>query len=181
MNLWPALAAWAGVDLSLCLLGALLLARQPIGQGTAAGLAGSLIVHWGYRVGNGRLARAVGISWVVWMVVGAAAIGIVKHRAEPAAILLILAWLVDGLLLMRLCGIAILFRRSGRLPWHIMKFIGVLIAMIACSAGLWWGTGGDWGRRMALWLAGGPPLLIGGGYGLLLLVMLAAGRKARWN
>jgi hypothetical protein len=35
--------------------------------------------------------------------------------------------------------------------------------------------------RRALLIAGGPPLFIGVGYGLFVLVLLTAGKNARWN
>jgi len=57
----------------------------------------------------------------------------------------------------------------------------VLLLLLGVSSALWLGSASPNAKRLALLIGGGPPLFIGVGYGLFLLVMLTAGRHARWN
>jgi len=51
--------------------------------------------------------------------------------------------------------------------------------MIAASAALWSNVGTDRAKLLALLVAGGPPLVIGVGYGFFMAVTLIGG--GRWN
>jgi hypothetical protein len=55
LSLTAALATWVGLAAVACVAGAVLLRLQPIGIPTASGRVGGALVHWGFRVGRGRL------------------------------------------------------------------------------------------------------------------------------
>jgi hypothetical protein len=162
--------------------GAMLLRLQPIGIPTASGRVGGAIVHWGFRVGRGRLLPAVLVSWLVWILLGGAIIGLTHSRSQPLQLLMLLAWTVDGAALFRVLGIAATNRSSGRpVPRSLLLVATVLVLMLAVSAALWWYAGSAPARVAALVVAGGPPLLVGVGYGLLTGVMLIGGRHGKWK
>jgi len=175
-----AIGAWLVLCLVACALGALALSSQPVGVATLAGRVGSLVVRWGFAAGRGRLLPAVAISWLAWAIFGTALIVALQHRSETQLQLLALAWAVDALALMYVCGIA-LARRSASMTRGLLPIAGALVGMLAVSAIQWSHPLLPGGRRTALLIAGGPPLYIGGAYGLFLLVMMTFGRRARWN
>lgn len=177
LPLWPAIGVWAGIALVLCVLGAVLIASQPMGTPTLAGLIGSSVTRYGYRVGDGRLPFAVAVSWFFWIVVGSAAIAIVHHRVEFWSILLLLTWLVLALALAYIIGQVVVASKSGRVPGSLVRITVVLALLLIVSAGL--AAGGH--RGFALAVAGIPVAIVGGGYGLFVLLILTVGRNARWN
>lgn len=171
-----ALYAWAGFAAAACLLGALAIASQPIGKATWLGRIGSIPMRWGFRAGRGRLAPAIGISWLVWLVLGFAVITAVQHRSDIRTALFTLAWCVDLLVLFRIVGLML----ANRGPRKLLNIGAVLVGMLLVS-GFFWLKGEPNAQRMALLIAGGPPALIGGGYALFLGFMMTVGRNARWN
>jgi hypothetical protein len=173
-----ALQSWAAVTAVGCVLGAFAIASQPLGQATFAGRLGSILLRWGFKESQGRLPIATLVSWLVWVGIGAATIAFLRARGDWAYRGMILAWAVDGALLAYVLGVW-LAKGSGRAPSLLIIAI-VLVAMIAGSAALW-SRGPEAAKRLALVLAGGPPLMIGVGYGLFLIVVLTVGRNARWN
>ena len=176
-----ALAAWAGFALMACLIGALLIWLQPTGQSTLLGRLGYAVTHWGFRAGHGRLPFAVGISWLVWMGVGGAAIGIVHGRHNWQLILAIIGWTIDGAMLMYLLGMLLRNRSAnGGFQLSLSKGALVFASMLGVSLGMWHWGGEPW-RNMAVMIALGPPVAIGGVYGLFLLLILLMGKKVRWN
>lgn len=177
LPMWPAIGVWAGAALVLCILGAALIASQPLSTPTFAGLIGSIFTRRGFRVGGGRLPPAVLVSWLYWIVLGSAAIAIVHHRRDVWMILLLLSWLILTLGLMFIAGQVIIASRSGRVPGSLSKLAGVLTLLLLASGGL--AAAGHAG--IALLLAGIPIALIGGGYGLFVLLIVTVGRNARWN
>jgi hypothetical protein len=171
---------WALVAAIFCGLGTLAIARQPIGQPTAWGRLGSGVVHWGWRAGRGKLWPPVVISWVIWVLVGLAAVGLVRHRDDGFHQVLILAWAVEVAALFYILGLGLSKQFStGFLPPSLLGIAGSLILMVGASAWLA-STGTPAAKRLALMVAGGPPLIIAVTYGLFLLVTLAVGR-GRWN
>jgi hypothetical protein len=175
----PVLLYWASVSLLACILGALAIASQPLGQATLAGRFGSSVVRWGFRATQGKLAAAAAISWIIWLAVGSAAIVAVRARGDLSFRLMLLAWTIDFGALCYVLGVWLMNRGSGRST--LLVVAAALIGMLGISAALWFGNSGPATRRTALMLAGGPPLVIGVGYGLFLLVVLTVGRNARWN
>jgi hypothetical protein len=173
-----ALPLWVAASGVACTLGGLAIRSQPIGIVTWAGKLGSTVVQWGFRASNGRLIPAVLISWLVWVVLGAAVILMLKFRAERSQALLVLAWAVDAAALLYVIGVMLANR--GSRPGALVVVAGILVAMIAVSA-LLFRAGGPAATRLALVIAGGPPLVIGVGYGLFVLLMVTVGRNARWN
>lgn len=181
MNGEPAaIAVWAAAALALCGIGAACIASQPPETPTLLGRIGGTVVRWGYVVGRGRLTGAVLVSWIIWMILGAAAIDITLHRDSLQRILIVLSWTIDAMLLFYSVGVAST-KFAGRWPTGLLQIGGILVAMIVISGVLWFGVHNDWSRRTALLIAGGPPAVIGGVYGLFILAMVVFGRNARWN
>jgi hypothetical protein len=183
--------AWAGFAAVVCAFGALLIASQPLGRATLAGRIGYQVVHFGFRASQGQLKGAALISFAVWLVIGSAAIWTVMGGWQPLRAAMALTWTIDILGIFYIFGIALRDRPrvdSGeasrvplRLPNSLAKVAAGLAVLIAISAGLWWLMGTPAAQLAALLLAAGPLVVIGGGYGLMLAVMLTAGKNARWN
>jgi hypothetical protein len=182
LDRWTALAAWCALTGLACGLGAMLLARQPLGVSTMAGRIGGRAVRWGYRVSGGRLGIAVLVSWLIWTILGAAVIGMVQHRSSLQHVLMILAWCVDAVAMLYVIGILLArWRPAGQMPGSLVKLATILGAMIVGSLVLWWVVRSEGARSTALLIAGGPPLVIGVAYGLFVVLIVTVGRRARWN
>ena len=176
------LLAWAGGLGLLCIGGAVLVARQPIGIATMGGRIGSCFVRWGFRAGRGRLTPAVLISWLVWTVVGFGLIVATRVWADPKTVVMVLTWTVDTLALFYVLGIVLSNWTTGaKVAGSLLVIAAALTAMIAFSAVIWVSAPADAAQTTALMLAGGPLLLLGVGYGLLLSTMVAGGKRANWH
>ena len=175
----PVLLYWAIITLIACILGALAIASQPLGQATLLGRLGSVVVRWGFRASQGSLVWSTLISWLIWLVIGGLLLTMVRARGDLWYRLLLLAWAVDFGALCYVLGVWLSNRGSGGLT--LVAIAGVLVALLGASSALWWGIGSPAARRAAVIVAGGPPLAIGAGYGLFLLIVLTVGRNARWN
>jgi hypothetical protein len=175
-----AIAAWLGGVALGCVLAALALHSQPVGVSTTVGKIGSLLLRWGYQAGHGKLPPVVAISWLVWALLGCAIISLMHFRVDNELQLITVAWVVDLLALLYILGV-VLARRSGSMFRNLLPVGATLLGMLVVSAVQWTHPLLPGGRHTALLIAVGPPLFIGAGYGLFLLVMLTAGRKARWN
>lgn len=176
---------WGVAALVGCGVGTVLLRTSPVGRVNWQNHIAAVLVPWGYRVGGGRLWPIPMVSWAVWMTVWAGAVVLTSWPgADPLTgweialrIALGAAWAIDGLALGH--TVATLRQhfsaasRSGRTLIPIAAVIAGLIAgsVLLHLLGL---------TPLALLLAGGPPLLIGGGYALFLAVLLF-GRGGRWN
>jgi len=155
---------------------------QPVGVLTLAGRIGGSFVHWGFRVGDGRLWPAVLVSFLIWTLLGAAVIGLTQHRSQPRHVLMLLAWVADGAALLYTVGVALTNRVGGRpVPGSLYLVAAVLVAMLVGSAALWLSGGSAQAKTTALVVAGGPALLVGVGYGLLAAVMMIGGRHGGWK
>jgi hypothetical protein len=182
MPLRGALLVWVVVAGVASALGSWALSSQPVGQATLAGRLGYSIVHWGFRAGNGKLLAAALISSLVWVLVGWAVVLVLHYRAEQMHALLVLAWLIDALAFLYVVGL-LLARRgaSGSFTTPLLAMAGILVGLIAVSLAVSsLGRSSD-STRLALIVAGGPPLVISLGYGLFVVVTLAVGSRARWN
>lgn len=189
-----AYAAWAGLALLLCAAGALLIRSQPMSKPTFRGRVGYQFVHFGFRASQGRLGSAALISWGVWCVVGTAAVWIV-HGWSAGAELLRLAmgvtWCINTLALMYIWGIVLRNRPRGggetqadlrmRVPASLVKLTLAVGGLTAVSVVLWFVMGTPAARLAAVVIAAGPVVVVGGAYGLVLGVMLTAGKNVRWN
>lgn len=195
---WKAIAIWAAGVAVVDAAVALLMHRQsPPEKISWINYVAGVVLPWGYRIGRGKLWPIVVTSWAIWMLLGAAVIVATVASAAESEVaaaahaparrgplvmtLLCLAWLVDGGVLLRCIGLlatsanARHMMRSLAVPMLVLA--GILVASIAlvvtnCTAAA---------ARVALLIAGGPPLLVGLGYGAFVLVILTVGRKARWN
>jgi hypothetical protein len=114
----------------------------------------------------------------VWVVLGAAIILMLRFRSDRSQALLVLAWAVDAAALLYVAGVMLANR--GSRPGALLVVAGILAGMIAASL-LLWRAGNPAATKLALIIAGGPPLVIGVGYGLFVLLMVTVGRNARWN
>jgi len=194
-KLVPAAAAigiWAvGVGI-LCCLVALGMHRQPVGKVTVFNYLAGIVLPWGYKIGRGKLLPIVIESWIRWVLLGAAVVALTAHgfdslapsgyhRGPVVSTLLLLCWVIDAAVLFRIVTMLAIRANDNPLPPKTFPPILALFGMIVVSAGLVIFGHSAAADRIALLICGGPILLIGGGYGLFLLVMMTAGRKARWN
>lgn len=196
---WAALGIFAvGIGV-ICVATAAVVHRQPIGTMTLANYVMGIVLPWGYRVGKGRLLPVVLISWGVWVLIGLSAVLATHARMQPTAAtspavaaaapergvvvmtLLAVAWVVDGAVLLRCVEV---FATHAH-PTHIVRTLGpatlFLVAILAGSISLVSVNRSATAARVALVIAGGPPLVAALGLGFVLAVVLAAGRKTRWN
>jgi hypothetical protein len=185
---------WAGIAAVLCAVGALLIRSQPMGKPTIAGRTGYTVVHFGFRAGQGKLLSAALISWMVWSLVGAAAIWIAQGwgaGGEALRAAMGATWCVNTLALMYIWGIMLRNRPRGgnetqadtrmRMPAPLLKLTGALGGLTVVSLVLWFAMATPAARLAALLLAAGPVVVVGGAYGLVLGVMMTAGKNVRWN
>lgn len=178
--------AWAAVALAACGVGTILLRTSPVGRVNWRNRTAAYLVPWGVRIGGGRLWPIPVVSWVVWMTVWAgAAVLTPGPGADPLTgweiaprVGLGAAWAIDGLALGHLLAtLPQHFSAASRGGRSLLTIAAVIAGLIGGSLllhllGL---------TPLAMLVAGGPPLLIGGGYGLFLVVLLTFGRGARWN
>jgi hypothetical protein len=182
LTLATAILAWSTLVAVLCAGGAILLVRQPIGISTSMGKVGGSFVRWGLRAGHGRLIPAVAISWLIWTTLGCAVIGITLARAEPRAMLMLLAWTVDVMALFYILGLVLTNLGSGGPSAGILLIVAAsLIAVIALSVISWRSAESDTAQSMALLLGGGPLALLGIGSGIMLVISVGGGRRMSWH
>lgn len=172
--------AWAVVAAIACVIGAALLRTSPVGRVGWQNRVAAYLVPWGWGLCGGRLWPIPVASWVVWAAVGTATV-LLLSGSEPVAgwgiavrILLFAAWVADGAALLYVLGS--LLRHVPPAP-AILKVAAVLGGLITGSVALYLGEL----PVLALAVAGGPPLLVGGGYALFFGAVLMSGRNARWN
>jgi hypothetical protein len=196
---WKALGLWTATSGLACGAVALTMRRQTPGKVTFLNYVMGYVLQWGYRVGRGKLPAIVVTSWCVWALLGAAVViamnaagareattspNIVEGsqtRGATVMVLLALSWIVDGGLLMWLAGICMSGGRSGGAIRALAPVMALLVAMILASVALVTLRTSARSANIALLVAGGPPLLVGLGYGLFVLLIVTVGRKARWN
>ena len=160
-------------------------------------LAG-FVLPWGYRIGRGKLWPIVLTSWLIWMLIGVAVMTAVatnrydevagvatingRTQRNPVVTgLLVVAWLVDGGVLLRCIGLLATSPNRRQILRSLSVPMAILAGILLASIGLVTVNCTPAAARTALLIAGGPPLLIAVAYGGFVLVMLTAGRHARWN
>jgi len=194
---WKGLAAFALSMGVLCIVIALIVHHQAPQKITLANYLMGFILPWGYGVGRGKLRPIVLTSWTIWVLIGLAIVIAVNARIDAAAIstslpnlsprsatlmtLLVLAWVIDGGVLLRCIGLLGTSTNRVHMTRSLSPLIAFLMVILATSIALITLTTSPTAASLALLVAGGPPLLIGLGYGLFVLVMLTAGRNTRWN
>jgi len=172
------LAVWSGVVAALCGLAALLLARQPVGVATASGQLGAAVLRWGYKVGRGQMPGIVVVSWLIWVILGAAVMALTTFRSDPLTRWMIVAWTIDGLALIYLIGLMV--TRTGRTRGALLMPLLAVLGMIAVSGALWQRRT-ESTRENALLIGGAPIPILAAGYGLMMAAMLLGGRKGGWK
>lgn len=190
-----AIAIWSGSVFGVCGLTGLALSRQREGRVSILNYLAGTVLPFGYRVGNGKLVPIVVVSSLAWVAIGVSAVLSVGAQPQATAavatraatevpsgvlrVLLYLAWLVDGFVFLRV-GSQFVQRRHSTSP-AMLRFLIGLGAVLLVSVLLVVGAPSETRLGLALAIAGGPPLVVGGGYGIFLAVVLCCGRKLRWN
>jgi hypothetical protein len=178
-------AMWVAFALLACGMGVLLLRTSEVGRVTWRNRVAAYLVPWGVRIGGGKLWPIPVVSWLTWLSVWAAVALLTPPPAdEPptgwevaARVALGVAWLIDGVALGYVVGTLpqCFPSGSGGRSLRVIAAVitGLIVASVACHLfGL---------TAAGLLVAGGPPLLVGVGYGLFLAVLLVFGRNTRWN
>ena len=192
---WLAVAAAAAIALGTSGLGALLLRSSAVGTITWRNYVGGWLLPWGYALGRGQLPGITAACASIWTLLATSSIVARATSAAPIATLpataatatpaeptmpwlLVVAWVVVGAALLYLLQTVLTkFGPGSRERASLWRFITALTALLAGSVLLHlFGH-----TSLATLVAGGPPLLVGGFYGLWILVILTLGRNARWN
>ncbi len=188
---------WAGtiaLVFSVCVTvaGAMTLRSLRVGEISWRNRVAGWMVPWGYRMTPGKLWVISLVSGAVWAALWGLGILLARPASDVAMTaaapgwwtaeltngLLILAWLVDGAALFWLAGQISQYSANNRQPGStIFRVLVVVAALIVFSFGFWY-LGHP---RIALWVAGFPPLLAGTLFGVWTALLLTMGRKARWN
>ncbi len=182
-----AIGTWSASIAVICVIVGLLLARTRVGEvGMVNRIAGPVLFP-GFPFAQGKLPRMVVFAWLGWTAIGALAVFAAgTPRSLPPAApspdgppgpitwsLLVLSWLLLGFALLR-TAMTLRWRppppKSARM---VLLFAVLLFGTIALAV-----TGR---HRLALTIAGLPPAIVLGGYGLILLVTILGGKKMRWN
>jgi hypothetical protein len=201
---WKAIALWAGGVAIVDGAVALLMHRQsPPEKISWINYLAGVVLPWGYRIGRGKLWPIVATSWAIWMLVGitaitaaaaarsraesnvtgptAAVINVLPHHDTLVLTFLCVAWLIDGGVLLRCVGLLATSANAS----HVLRSLAVPMLMLSgiliASVALVLSSNTPAAARTALLIAGGPPLFVGVGYGAFVLVLLTAGKNARWN
>jgi len=189
---WSALGTAALLAVVLSSIGILVLQRSKVGQMTWHNHLAGWLLPWGYGLARGKLVGIGAVSAVVFTAIAGAVILVTTMTARaPAAVpvatgatpaaalswLLVVAWMVDGAALLHLVSVLSKSSAGSSSARTLWKLSAVLMALLGGSIALL--LAGH--PSAALWVAGGPPLVIGVCYGLFVLLMVTVGRNARWN
>jgi hypothetical protein len=192
------LVLWVAISGLACGATALAMRAQAMGKVTIINFIAGMVLQWGYRVGRGKLPAIIAVSWCIWVLLGTAVVIAINAQFatsttaspnatasvhEPISILmmslLVAAWIVDGAALLWVTGILLTSgNRSGQLR-SLGPIMAILLAIIAGSALLILMHPSAATARTALLIAGGPPLVVGVGYGLFIILILSTGRGMR--
>lgn len=187
------LLLWALGWAVLCGVGTWLLLTSTTGQVTWKNRVAGYLIPWGARLNRGKLWPIPAVSWLAWMAIGTAAVWLMPH--QPAAAddgqgeggdlsgrlaraLLLVAWIVDGAALIYVLGT--LSQAGSGSSSHrntLLKTVAIILVIMGASVILH-ALGAT---RLALTVAGTPPLIVGGGFGMFLAAVLLFGRNVRWN
>ena len=200
---WKTLGMWTAATGIACVGIGLILRRQKPEKVTIANYVAGLVLQWGYKVGRGKLPAIVGVSWAIWVLLGVAMVLAVHARHgsvsvaqdQPARasaappqvrstalmVFLEIAWVIDGGALLWIGGLLATSTNTGHMMRSLGPIAAVLVGMIASSVALVTLTDSARAAWLALGIAGGPLLAVGGAYGLFIVVILTAGKNARWN
>ncbi|VTR92423.1 unnamed protein product [Gemmata massiliana] len=174
---WTGLLIWASVMAVACGTGTILLRTSTIGRVTWRNRAAGYLIPWGWRFNRGLLWPVPVVSWVVWTAVGATVV--LLRQGEGASglrVALFAAWVLDAGALIFILGAICQATPGGRMV-ALWKLVTLIAALIATSVGLYlYGL-----PTAALIVGSGPPLLVSGGVGGIVLIFATFGRNTRWN
>lgn len=171
------------------LLGGHLLKTSEVGKITWKNHVAGYCIPWGWRFAGGKLAPVQIASACVWVLLVAIGVLLASNPAATSSsngfsaptlpgLLLALAWIVDGAAVLYLLATMVKnFELRSSQALSMIKAMSFCAAILITSVVLWL-LGHP---SLALLVAGGPPLVLATIAGLFLLVMLTAGRNARWN
>ena len=111
--------------------------------------------------------------------IGVGGAAVLLRSDEPSLgmrVALLAAWLIDASALVFLLGTIVQATPGGRVG-SVWKLVAFTTAVLCASVGLY--VGGQ--ATAALLVGGGPPAVIGGVFGLVLLIFATVGRNTRWN
>ncbi|MBC7782753.1 MAG: hypothetical protein H7144_02855 [Burkholderiales bacterium] len=187
---WMMVLLWAITMAAACGTAAWLLKTSGVGNITWKNRVAGLLLPFGYAAGRGKLWPIVLTSWLVWVLVAVAVALQTDQRiaststtpdATPSrawAIVLMVAWAIDGAALLYVIGTAVKnFTPGSRSGITLIKISAVIVGIIAGSIILHI-TGHT---RSAAILAGAPPAALAVLYGAFVGIMVTVGRNARWN
>jgi hypothetical protein len=178
-------AMWAAFALLACGLGVLLLRTSEVGRVTWKNRLAAYLVPWGVRIGGGQLWPIPVVSWLTWMAVWAAVAVLTPPPVDEqptgwevaTRVALGAAWAIEALALGYVVGTLRQNFPTGSGGRSLRVIAAIIAGLIVASVALHL-----FGLTLAgLLVAGGPPALIGGGYGLFMAVLLVFGRNTRWN
>jgi hypothetical protein len=198
---WKTLGIWGAAVGIACIGIGLILRSQTPEKVTIANYAAGFVLQWGYKVGRGKLPAIVGVSWAIWVLLGLAMVLAIQTRhgggissahagavsAAPQVrgtatiVLLGVAWVIDGGALLWILGLLATSTNTAHMVRSLGPIAAVLVGMIVSSVALVMLTDSAKPAWLALASAGAPPLAIGGAYALFIVVILTAGKNARWN
>jgi hypothetical protein len=193
---WAAFGLWIGGTAVICGGVGFLMHAQKSGRVSFINYLAAWVLPWGFKIGQGKLLPIVIESWVRWVLLGIAifvatapnfkhipsAVAFTEYRPSATIMTLIaLSWVIDGAVVLRIATMLVIRAKTSPIgPGILRPTVGLALLMTA-SVVLWLiGHNAMW-TTVALLLAGGPIVLIGGGYGLFVLFIVTFGRKTRWN
>jgi hypothetical protein len=169
----------------LCGVSGAILRSARIGQITWKNRQAAYLLPWGYALSRGKLPAIVANAWLGWTLIGvgvALATALADRDAATGTQfwrwLLLAAWAVNVSAMLAVLGVLVkhftLTSSSGR---SLTTIIAVLVLLLLGSIALH----AQGYTRLATAVAGGPLLIVGIGYGALVLLIVTVGRNARWN
>lgn len=177
-------AVWGGASLVMCVVGVVLLRTSAVGRVTWKNYVAGYLAPWGVRIGGGKLWPIAVVSWVVWLAIGGGVFTLTPETGELTGgditlrVLLGVSWAVCGYAIGYLIATRVRSFPAGSSSGRRLLLLSAVVAgLLAASVALHlFGF-----TLLALIGCGGPVLLIGGGYGLFVLVLVVFGRGSRWN
>ena len=101
-----------------------------------------------------------------------------QYVVKPKSMMMTAFWIIDGSALLYLVSTLVKnFELRSRQAVSMFKVMGFVTAILLSSTVLWV-LGHPY---LALLVAGGPPVALASVFGLLMLIMLTAGKNVRWN
>lgn len=178
-----AAVVWAAGSAIACVVGVWLLRTSAIGRVTWKNRVAAYLIPWGWQFGDGRLGRVAVLSWCGWVAIATGVI-VLMPPAEAAApgygwrVALGTVWAVDAGALAYVAGtIHRHFSFTTGRGGHSLRVVGAVLVGLLTTSGAFYALGWPY---LAVAVAGGPPLVVGVGYGLFLGMLIVFGR-GRWN